>query len=73
MVSSHSLGPQVRRIIQIVRGSDPIEHEVVRSIHPTKTPAEAISGFQSTDEYFLKLDLVKGYWQMPLDPNSQEL
>ncbi|XP_059095941.1 uncharacterized protein LOC131890587 [Tigriopus californicus] len=47
--------------------------EVVRSIHPTKTPAEAISGFQSTDEYFLKLDLVKGYWQMPLDPNSQEL
>ncbi|XP_059087688.1 uncharacterized protein LOC131884068 [Tigriopus californicus] len=47
--------------------------EVVRSIHPIKTPAEAICGFKPRDKYFIKLDLVKGYWQMPLAKESQEL
>ncbi|XP_059093461.1 uncharacterized protein LOC131888587 isoform X2 [Tigriopus californicus] len=47
--------------------------QVVHSIHPIKTPTEAISGFRPTDKYFVKLDLVKGYWQMPLEKKSQEL
>ncbi|XP_059092245.1 uncharacterized protein LOC131887632 [Tigriopus californicus] len=47
--------------------------EVKRSVHPIKTPAEAISGFNHGQKYFAKLDLVKGYWQMPLAEESQHL
>jgi len=47
--------------------------EVIPSSHHTKTPAEAISGFSPEDKYFAKLDLVKGYWQMPLAKESQAL
>ncbi|XP_059084410.1 uncharacterized protein LOC131881541 [Tigriopus californicus] len=47
--------------------------EVIRATHPTKTPAEAVSGFNKDDAYFAKLDLVKGYWQMSLHPDSQHL
>jgi hypothetical protein len=32
---------------------------------------EAASGFKPTD--FAKIDLVKGYWQMPLEEKSREL
>lgn len=47
--------------------------EVDRTLRHTKTPAEAVSGFKPKDKYFAKLDLVKGYWQMPLHPESQLL
>ena len=43
-----------------------LNSEVLRTSHHTKTPTEAINGFEATDQYFLKLDLVKGYWQMPV-------
>ena len=32
-----------------------------------------MNGFEATDRYFLKLDLVKGYWQMPLAEESRPL
>ncbi|QQP57647.1 Uncharacterized protein FKW44_002706 [Caligus rogercresseyi] len=38
-----------------------------------KTPANAVSSFSPKDKYFAKLDLVKGYWQMPLAEESQDL
>ena len=47
--------------------------EVIRTSHPTKTPLEAISSFQPSHKFFWKLDLVKGYWQMALDEDSQDL
>lgn len=50
-----------------------LNSEVKRGIHPTKTPAQAISGFKPTQNFFAKLDLVKGYWQMPLAKESQTL
>ena len=50
-----------------------LNSEVLRTSHHTKTPVEAINGFEATDRYFLKLDLVKGYWQMPLAEESRPL
>ncbi|XP_059091030.1 uncharacterized protein K02A2.6-like [Tigriopus californicus] len=47
--------------------------EVKRSIHPTKTPVQAIAGFTPDQRFFAKLDLVKGYWQMHLAEESQHL
>lgn len=47
--------------------------QVLRTIHHTKTPAEAVGGFLPTDRYFAKIDLMKGYWQMPLHPDVQDL
>ena len=44
-----------------------------RVSHHTKTPAEAISGFDKKMKYFCKLDLTKGYWQLAIDPESRPL
>ncbi|QQP37755.1 Uncharacterized protein FKW44_018142 [Caligus rogercresseyi] len=50
-----------------------LNSQVLRTTHPSKTPANAVSSFSPKDKYFAKLDLVKGYWQMPLAKESQDL
>ena len=44
-----------------------------RVSHHTKTPAEAISGFDKKMKYFCNLDLIKGYWQLAIDPEFRPL
>ena len=50
-----------------------LNSQVMRSTHPTKTPNEAIQGFKPTHQWFCKLDLKNGYWQLLLDEESRKL
>ena len=50
-----------------------LNKQVKRSTHPTLTPQQAIQGFKKSHKFFSKIDLLKGYWQMALEPESQKL
>ena len=45
---------------------------VRRPYHPSKSPAEAISNISSSSKFFSTLDATKGYWQVPLEKESQD-
>ena len=45
---------------------------VRRPYHPSKSPAEAISNISSSSKFFSTLDGTKGYWQVPLEKESQD-
>ena len=46
---------------------------VRRPYYPMRTPFEAISNVHTGSQYFSTLDAAKGYWQVPLDAESQDL
>lgn len=46
---------------------------VKRPIHPLKTPREAVSNIPLGCKYFTTFDAKSGYWQIPLDEESQKL
>ena len=62
-------GGAVRLCVDLTR----LNSEVVRTAHPIKTPMEAVSNLKPNAKFFAKFDLTKGYWQMPLAKESQEL
>ena len=46
---------------------------VRRPYHPSKSPAEAISNISSSSKFLIStLDATKGYWQVPLEKESQD-
>ena len=45
---------------------------VRRPYHPSKSPAKAISNISSSSKFFSTLDATKGYWQVPLEKESQD-
>ena len=45
---------------------------VRRPYHPSKSPAEAISNITSSSKFFSTLNATKGYWQVPLEKESQD-
>ena len=46
---------------------------VRRPYHPTRTPSDAVFNVKTGSRYFSTLDAAKGYWQVALDSESQEL
>ena len=49
-------------------------NEYVRRLyHPTRTPSDAVFNVKTGSRYFSTLDAAKGYWQVALDPENQEL
>lgn len=46
---------------------------VIRPLHPLITPKDAVSQIPNGMRYFTVLDARKGYWQMELAPESQNL
>ena len=45
---------------------------VRRPYHPSKSPAEAVPNISSWSKFFPTLDATKGYWQVPLEKESQD-
>ena len=45
---------------------------VRRLYRPSKSPAEAISNISPSSKFFSTLDATKGYWQVPLEKESQD-
>ena len=46
---------------------------VMRPIHPTRTPRDAVAEVDSECRFFTSLDATNGYFQIPLHPSSQHL
>ena len=46
---------------------------VMRPIHVTRTPRDAVAEVDSECRFFTSLDATKGYFQIPLHPSSQHL
>nr|XP_040576564.1 uncharacterized protein K02A2.6-like [Lepeophtheirus salmonis] len=46
---------------------------VKRPIHPMTNPKEIISNIKPGNKYFSTFDAIKGYWQIPLHYESQDL
>ena len=50
-----------------------LNQHVRRPYYPTKTPSEAVSNINPSSKYFTTLDAKNGYWQVPLEKESQLL
>jgi hypothetical protein len=46
---------------------------VMRQIHPTRTPRDAVAEVDSECRFFTSLDAANGYFQIPLHPSIQHL
>jgi transposase InsO family protein len=46
---------------------------VQRPVHPMRVSKDAIDSIKPDDKYFTTMDAMKGYWQIPLDEESQNL
>ena len=46
---------------------------VKRPYYPTRTPSDAVANIAPDSHFFTTVDAVKGYWQVPLDEESQIL
>ena len=58
--------------VRITADLTKLNAQVKRSTHPTLTPQQAVRGFKASNKFFCKMDLLKGYWQMALDEESQK-
>lgn len=50
-----------------------LNRHVTRSVHPMRTPKDAVDAVRPGDKYFTTADAVQGYWQLLLDPASSHL
>ena len=50
-----------------------LNHHVQRPTHPTRTPRDAVAEIDGQARFFSTFDATNGYFQIPLDPNSQHL
>ena len=50
-----------------------LNQHVRRPYYPTKTPSEAVSNINPSSKYFTTFDAKNGYWQVPLEKESQLL
>ena len=50
-----------------------LNKQVQRPLHPMRTPKDAVSSLPSGAQFFTTLDAANGYWQLPLDDDSQNL
>ena len=50
-----------------------LNKQVRRSHYPVRTPKDAVSNVPAGMKYFTTLDTASGYWQIPLDEDSQDL
>ena len=62
--------PDALRLITDLRG---LNRYIERPVMPFHTPLEVLAKIPSGARYFLKLDMVKGYYQMELDQESADL
>lgn len=50
-----------------------LNSNVLRQTYPMPSVKDSISNYKQTDRYFTTLDATHGYWQIPLDSDSQHL
>ena len=50
-----------------------LNQHVRRLYYPTKAPSEAVSNIHPSSKYFTTFDAKNGYWQVPLEKESQLL
>ena len=50
-----------------------LNKQVQRPLHPLRTPKDAVSSLPPGAKFFSTLDAANGYWQLPLDEDSQSL
>ena len=62
--------PDALRLVTDLRG---LNRYIERPVMPFHTPLEVLARIPSGARYFLKLDMVKGYYQMELDQESADL
>ena len=62
--------PKALRLITDLRG---LNRYIERPVQPFLKPADLLARIPAGSRYFLKLDLVKGYYQLALDQESADL
>ena len=62
--------PKALRLVTDLRG---LNRYVQRPVQPFMTPADLLARIPAGSRYFLKLDMVKGYYQVELDKESADL
>ena len=62
--------PKALRLITDLRG---LNRYVERPVHPFPTPVDLLARIPTGSKFFLKLDMVKGYYQLELDQESADL
>ena len=62
-------GGKVRLVVDY-RG---INRHIERPVHPFPSPRDILKGIKPNSKWFLKLDAVQGYYQVPLDEESSSL
>ena len=49
-----------------------LNKQVLRTVHPTLSPWDAVHQIDKKAKYFSTFDCKKGYWQIPLAENSKD-
>ncbi|PCJ22642.1 MAG: hypothetical protein COA94_08945, partial [Rickettsiales bacterium] len=65
--------PKPNGKVRLVVDYKGINNQIRRPIHPFPCPRDIIRGILPTSRYFIKLDAVQGYYQIPLDDDSKDL
>ena len=65
--------PKPNGKVRLVVDYRDINRFISRPVHPFPSPRDVVKGILPTSKYFMKLDAVQGYYQLPLDEESSYL
>ena len=59
--------------VRLVTDYSGINKYIERPVHPFSSPLDILKGLKPDSKVFIKLDLVQGYFQIPLDESCTDL